>query len=126
MKLSNYFMLALVVLFFALGFQALQEAQPEAKNEKVYQALKPYMPYYLEKRVGGFQIMMKGSNEKEKPPITDVFKRLEQLEKGWGQQHLKIVGDDLIVMDANKTQIGKVSIKLADEKMWVKTFFMIQ
>ena len=75
------------------------EAQGKKRYEvskKVYQALKPYMPYYLEKRVGGFQIMMKGSNEKEKPPITDVFKRLEQLEKGWGQQHLKIVGDDLI------------------------------
>ena len=126
MKVSNYFIIALTIIFFALGFQALQDAQPEKKNERVYQALKEYMPYYLEKRVGGFQIMMKGSAEKEKPPITEVFRRLEQLEKGWGQQHLKIVANDLIIMDENKKEIGKIPFHLDEEKVWVKTFFMIK
>ncbi len=126
MKFSNLFMVGLAILFFTLGFRALQEAQPEAKNERVYQTLKQYMPYYLEKRVGGFQIMMKGSNVKEKPPITEVFKRLEQLEKGWGEKHLKIVDNDLIIMDDNKTQIAKISFHLEEEKIWTKAFFMIK
>lgn len=126
MKVSNLFMVGLTILFFTLGFQALQDAKPEAKSERVYQALKEYMPYYLEKRVGGFQIMKKGSKEKEKPPITEVFKRLEQLEKGWGEKHLKIVANDLIIMDDNKTQIGKISFHLDEEKTWTKTFFMIK
>ena len=126
MKFSNYFMIGLAVLFFTLGFNALKEAQPEKKSERVYQALKQYMPYYLEKRVGGFQIMMKGSKEKEKPPITEVYKRLEQLEKGWGQKHLKIVANDLIIMDDNKTQIGKIPFHLDEERVWTKTFFMLK
>ena len=126
MRLSNYFFVALTILFLALGFNALNKAQPEEKNERIYKALKPHMPYYLEKRVGGFQIMMKGSKEKEKPPITEVYKRLDQLEKGWGQKHLKIVGNDLIIMDENSTQIDKISFHLPKEKDWVKTFFMIK
>jgi hypothetical protein len=122
-KLSNYFIIALTILFFVLGFNALKDAQPEAKEERVYQALKTYMPYYLEKRVGGFQIMMKNSNVKEKPPITEVFRRLEQLEKGWGKEFLKIEADDLIIMDKNGTQIGKIPFHLPKEKEWVKVFF---
>jgi hypothetical protein len=43
------------------------------------------MPYYLEKRIGGFSIMKKGSKVKEKPPITEVLSRLEQFEQGWGK-----------------------------------------
>ncbi|MCK5110101.1 MAG: hypothetical protein KAQ94_01180 [Arcobacteraceae bacterium] len=122
-KLSNLFIIGLTILFFVLGFNALQDAQPEHKSKRIYKELKEYIPYYLEKRVGGFQIMMKGSKEKEKPPITEVFSRLDQLEKGWGKEFLKIVDNDLIIMDKNGTQIGKIPFHLPEEKQWVKTFF---
>jgi len=126
MKLSKYFVIGLSILFFWLGFQALQNAQPAQKNERVYKQLKVYMPYYLEKRIGGFQILMKGSTEKEKPPITDVYLRLDQLEQGWGKEHLKIAGNDLIVMDKEGKEIGKIPFHLDEEKVWVQTFFGIE
>ena len=125
-KLSNLFMIALAILFFVLGFNALQNAQPEHKNKRIYAELKKYSPYYLEKRVGGFQIMMKDSKSKEKPPIDQVFARLDQLEKGWGKDSLKIVGDDLIIMDELGKEIGKITFHLPEEKVWVQTFFGIK
>ncbi|MEA2019113.1 MAG: hypothetical protein U9N59_11755 [Campylobacterota bacterium] len=126
MKVSKYFIIALTILFFGLGFKALQDAQPEAKNKRIYTELKKYNPYYLEKRVGGFQIMMKGSKTKEKPPIDQVFTRLEQLEKGWGKESLKIVENDLIVMDKEGKEIGKIAFHLPEERIWVETFFGIK
>jgi len=126
MKMSNYFIAGLTILFFVLGIQALQDAQPEDKNERIYKSLKAYMPYYLEKRIGGFQIMMKGSIEKETPPIKEVYIRLEQLEKGWGTEHLKIVNNDLIIMDKDKKEIGKITFHLKEEIIWTKKFFNIQ
>lgn len=126
MKPSKYFIIGLSLLFFWLGFQSLQNAQPAKKNERIYKQLKAYMPYYLEKRVGGFQIMMKGSMEKEKPPITEVYLRLDQLEQGWGKEHLKIDANDLIVMDKEGKEIAKIPFHLDDEKVWVKKFFGIK
>ncbi len=126
MKLSKYFIIGLSLLFFWLGFQALQNAQPAKKSERIYKELKVYMPYYLEKRVGGFQIMMKGSIEKEKPPITEVYLRLDQLEQGWGKDHLKIVDNDLVVMDKEGKEIAKIPFHLDEEKVWVKKFFELK
>jgi hypothetical protein len=125
-KFSTFFMIVLSIVFFVLGFLALQEAQPEHKNKRVYQEIKKYSPYYLEKRIGGFQIRMKNSDTKEKPPITKVFQRLDQLEKGWGKDALKIENDTLIVMDKKGKVIGKIKLKTSKEKKWVKTFFEIK
>ncbi len=125
MKLSNGLFLALTALFLFLGFQALQKAQPTKKSERIYKEIQKYSPYYLEKRVGGFRIMMRGSAEKEQPPVTEVFLRLEQLEEGWGKEHLKIDGNNLIVLDKNAKQIAIIPFKEASEKAWVKSFFGI-
>ena len=125
-KMSNFFIIALTILFFGLGFNALQEAQPIHKSKRIYKEIKKYSPYYLEKRIGGFQIMMKNSKEKEKPPITEVFSRLDQLEQGWGKDALKIVNNDLIVMDKNGTKIGTIKIQNSEEKQWIQTFFNIK
>ena len=124
-KISNIAILAITVLFFVLGFQALDQAKTEPKSERVYKELKKYMPYYLEKRVGGFSICMKNSKVREKPPITEVLRRIEQLEKGWGQEHLKLQNNDLIIMDENKTVVGKIVLQKMEEKIWVKHFFEI-
>jgi hypothetical protein len=125
-KLSNYFIIGLTVLFFILGFNALQEARPAHKNERIYKEFKKYCPYYLEKRIGGFSILSKEDKIKEKPPITEVFSRLEQLEQGWGMEHLKIEDNLLIVLDNNKTKIGNIKIQTPKEKLWIQTFFNIK
>jgi len=125
MRLNNKILIALSVLFLFLGFQALNKAQPSQKSQRIYQEIKKYSPYYLEKRVGGFRIMMKGSKQKEQPPVTEVFNRLEQLESRWGKEHLKIDGNNLLVLDKDGKQIGIIPFHLPQEKQWVKSFFGI-
>lgn len=126
MKFGNGVLVALIILFFMLGYKSYQEAKPQEKSQRIYLELKKHMPYYLEKRVGGFQIMMKGSTTKEKPPITEVYRRLEQLEQGWGKEFLKIKGNDLIVVDKNGTQVAKIPFHLDEEKIWVQQYFDIK
>jgi len=125
-KTSNLILIGLLVGFFMLGFNALQEAKPEAKEERVYQALKAYMPYVLEKRLGGYSIVSKITGKKEKPPAAELFKRLDQLEKIWGKEHLKIEGNNLIVVDKNGTILGTIPFHFPKEKKWVKEFFGVE
>ena len=73
-----------------------------------------------------FQIMMVGSKTKEKPPIDQVFARLDQLEKGWGKDALQIIKNDLIISDENGTKIGKIILKTEEEKQWVQLFYGIK
>ena len=39
MEMSKYFIVGLIILFFGLGCQALQDAQPEHKNKRIYAEL---------------------------------------------------------------------------------------
>jgi len=126
MKFSNYFMIALAVVFFGLGFNALQNAKPSKKNARIYKKVKPYMPYYLEQRFGGFSILSKEDDKKEKPPIEEVYRRLEQLEQGWGMKHLQIKGDILIIKDNNGTKVDEIQFKNPDEIKWTKQYFNLK
>ncbi len=126
MKLNNTIMLALAILFFVLGYNALQDAKPTYKNKRIYTALQPYNPYYLEKRVGGFSILSKEDDIKEKPPITEVYHRLEQLEQGWGMQHLKIVNNKLEIYDNNKKLIKTIVFQNPKEKKWTQQYYNIK
>jgi len=126
MKMNNFFIIGLVVLFFILGFNALQDAQPSHKNKRIYPLVQKYSPYYLEKRIGGFSILSKDDDIKEKPPITEVYNRLEQLEKGWGMEHLKINENTLFIYDNNKTQVSKILFQNEDEKKWAQEYYSIK
>jgi hypothetical protein len=123
MKFSKLFIVALIGLFFLLSFNLMQEAKPSKKNERIYSKVKPYIPYYLEKRLGGFSILSKEDNVKEKPPIDKVFSRLEQLEQGWGMTHLQIINNKLIIKDNNGKQIDSIQIKTLEEQKWINQYF---
>ncbi|OPX27485.1 MAG: hypothetical protein B1H07_01325 [Campylobacteraceae bacterium 4484_166] len=125
MKFSNIFIVVLSLLFFYLGYAALQEAKPQYKNERVYNKLKPYIPYYLEKRVGGFSILKKGSSVKEKPPITDVYQRLEQLEQGWAKENLKLKNNTIWLYEDGSLKC-QIKLKTQDEIKWVNTYFKLK
>ncbi len=126
MKISNALFIALTLLFFFLGYKTLKEAKQEPKSQRIYQEIKKYSPYYLEKRIGGFQIMMKGSDVKEKPPITEVYTRLDQLDKGWGKEHISIDDNHVIIKSKDQKIIAKIKIELDSEKKWVQSFFQIK
>jgi hypothetical protein len=114
---------AFFAIFMFLGIMALKEGMPTPKNERVYSILQKHMPYTLEKRVGGYSIVSNETGIKEKPPAKDLFLRLEQLEKMWGKDFLKLDNDILIVLDKNKNEVTKIELKTKEEKAWVKEYF---
>ena len=115
--------LAFFVIFMFLGIMALKDSMPEPKNERVYTILQKHMPYTLEKRVGGYSIVSNETGVKEKPPAKDLFLRLEQLEKQWGKDFLKLENSTLIILDKDKKEIEKIDLKSTEETIWVKEYF---
>ncbi len=123
MKSKNLLIIAFFAVFMFLGLEALKQGMPSEKNERVYTILQKHMPYVLEKRAGGFSIRSKITDVKEKPPAKDVFLRLEQLEKLWGKEFLKLENNTLSILDKNKKEITKIILQSEDEKKWVKEYF---
>lgn len=114
---------AFFAIFMFLGIMALKEGMPSPKSERVYAILQKHMPYTLEKRVGGYSIVSSETGIKEKPPAKDLFLRLDQLEKLWGKDFLKLDNDFLVILDKNKNEIIKIELKTKEEKDWVKSYF---
>ncbi len=124
-KTSNLLLLGFFLGFIIIGGIAMKDSMPEEKDKRVYKALKPFMPYDLEKRIGGFYIVTKLTGNKEKPPSSEVMKRLDELEKEWGVSHLRLEGETLVILDDNKKVINKLQLSDHLEIKWVKEFFGI-
>ena len=114
---------AFFAMFMFLGIMALKDGMPAPKNERVYIILQKHMPYTLEKRVGGYSIVSNETGIKEKPPAKDLFLRLEQLEKLWGKDFLKLEDNTLIILDKDKKEVEKIELKTKEELDWVKSYF---
>jgi hypothetical protein len=120
---KNLLLFAFFAIFMFLGIMAMKEAMPSPKSERVYTILQKHMPYTLEKRVGGYSIVSNETGVKEKPPAKDLFLRLEQLEKQWGKDFLKLENNTLIVLDKDKKEVEKIDLKTDEEIAWVKEYF---
>ena len=118
--------ISFLVIFLFLGIMALKEGLPTQKNERIYAILQNYIPYFLEKRVGGYSIVSKETGIKEKPPAKDLFGRLEQLEKLWGQEFLQLEEDFLIILDKNKNEVLRLKLETKEEKAWIKSYFELK
>ncbi|QOP43965.1 hypothetical protein FJR45_08390 [Sulfurimonas sediminis] len=117
--------LGILFAFFALGFIAIQKATPDTKPHRIYKEIKVYSPYKFEKTIGGLAIVDTRTGTKEKPDAADSLYRMDELDQKWGKQHLKVVGNDVIVLgDANQT-VRKIYIETKEERDWLKKFFGI-
>ncbi len=105
--MSKKLFIGLLFVFLFLSFIAFKNALPEAKNKEVMNALAPYFPYKLEKTLKGLKIINTKTGEKEEPSNSMVFKRIDELEKKWGKNHLRLEGATLIILDDNKKEIKK-------------------
>jgi hypothetical protein len=76
--------------------------------------------------VGGYSIVSKETGIKEKPPAKDLFGRLEQLEKLWGQEFLQLEEDFLIILDKNKNEVLRLKLETKEEKAWIKSYFELK
>jgi hypothetical protein len=121
--MKKYLVIALGLGFAFLAINAFIESKPVSKAP-IYKSIERYSPYYLEKRFGGLEIMSKiDSAFKEKPNNMEVFHRMEFLEKEWGQKHLKIVSNELIISDDNGTELVKLPISTKIDSDFVHRYY---
>jgi GTPase involved in cell partitioning and DNA repair len=122
--MKNYLFIALGLGFLFLGFNAYQKSVPIEKNAAIYDEIKKYSPYYLDKRFGGLMILNKKDKEfKEKPTNMMVFKRLDELEQKWGQRYLKVSDSQVIVLDDENKTIVKLPIVSKEDRAFLQTFY---
>lgn len=117
--------LGAVFAFFVMGFIAMKQAMPEAKEDRIYKAIEIYSPYKLEKRIGGLTIVDTQHGTKEMPQSADVLHRFDELNKVWGNSHLRVLENEVVVLGDNNQSIVKIFIETAKEREFLKFFYGI-
>ncbi len=122
---KKVFVFSLLSAFLVMGILSMKRAMPEAKEERIYKAIKVYSPYQLEKRIGGLLILDSRDEEfKEKPSSAEVLHRLDELDKQWAKKHLSVVDNDIIVLKDDNTTV-KIFMETPKERAFIKSFFGI-
>ncbi|MGB6018882.1 MAG: hypothetical protein WBF77_04735 [Sulfurimonadaceae bacterium] len=123
MTVKKGLIFGLMFAFLVMGILAMQRAVPDTKNERMYKEIKVYSPYMLEKRMGGLTIVDKRDGTKEKPSAAEVLHRLDELDKEWGKDHLKIEKNDVVILGDNNQTIVKIFIETQEERAFLHNFF---
>jgi hypothetical protein len=124
-KFSKYLPIALFLGFFLIGFNVFLESKPQPKNKRVYEFVKKYSPYYIQKRFGGLTILSKEDKEfKEKPSSMEFFKKLQELESAWAKNHLKLQNNTLLIIDNNKT-LDSLKLQNKKEIDFIKSYYKV-
>ena len=111
--------------FLIMGIIAMDRAMPEAKEERIYKAIKEHSPYYLEKRIGGLTILKKNDEDfKEKINAAEVLHRLDELDKKWAKTHLSVNNNDIVILQDDNSTV-KIFMETPKERAFVKSFFGI-
>lgn len=122
-RVSNLLLAGFFIGFFFIGYIAFNDSMPEDKNKRVYELIKPHLPYTVDPSMSGFSIKYKITGEKESPPASEVLKRVDELDKQWGIDHLRLTGQKLEILDKNKKVIAIIVLQSAEEMAWVKKFY---
>lgn len=119
------FFFGIIAAAFILGLISFKQAQPSHKEERIFKEIRIYSPYILEKRMGGLEIVDKRDGTKEKPSSADVMLRLDELESKWGKEHLRVEGNEVIVLGENNQAITRIYIQNEKERNFLKKFYGI-
>jgi len=126
-KYSKYLPIALFLGFLFIGIVTFMQAKPTHKEARVYKIVKEYSPYYLQKTIGGLNILKKGDKEfKESPDNAQLFKRFEFLEKEWGQKHLKLENSTLYILDDSNKTLKTLKLQNQKELNFVKNYYGVK
>ena len=112
--------------FLILGAVSMQRAMPNAKEQRIYEAIKVYGPYTMEKRIGGLTIIDKRDGTKEKPSSKEVFHRMDELEQEWGKTHLKIDNNDVVILGENNQTVVRIFMETEKERAFVQKFYGVK
>ncbi|MEA1891684.1 MAG: hypothetical protein U9N33_03130 [Campylobacterota bacterium] len=121
---KKFIVFSLLFAFLVMGFVAMQRAMPEAKEDRIYKAIKVYSPYELEKRMGGLTIINTKDGTKEKPSAAEALHRIDELDKQWAKKHLSVQGNDVLITRDGNTTV-KIFIQTPKERAFIKSFFGI-
>jgi len=125
MSMKKALIFGFFTAFLILGIVSMKRAMPDAKEARIYSAIKVYTPYTIEKKVGGFNIVDKRTGEKEKPSSKEVFHRLDELEQKWGKEYLSIENNDVLIKGENNQTVARIFIETEKERVFLKTFYGI-
>lgn len=125
MSMKKALIFGFFTAFLILGVVSMKRAMPEAKEERIYQAIKVYSPYTVEKKVGGLTIIDKRNGEKESPSSKEFFHRVDELDKKWGKEHLVVDNNEVLVIGENNQTVAKIFIENQKEREFLKSFFGI-
>lgn len=125
MNMNKLLLIGFLIAFVIMGALTMQRSMPSHKEERIYNALKVYMPYKLDKYVGGLAIVDSRDGRKEKPSAQEVLLRLDELEREWGREYLKVEGDHVIILGENNQSVARVFIESPQERDFLKKFFGI-
>ena len=124
--MRQYLIWALAAGFLIIGVTAFFNSQPESKNKRVYQEVKKFSPYYIDKRVGGLNIKSREEVDfEEKPDNVQIFHRLDELEKAWGKTHLVLENFQLHILDNNGSTLTTFPLESQDEIDFIHRFYGI-
>jgi len=125
MNMKKVIIFGVFTVAILMGVLSMKRAVPDAKEARIYKEIQVYSPYQMEKRIGGLVIIDKRDGRKEKPSNAEVFHRMDELEQGWGKEHLRIDGNDLHVIGENNQTIIRIFIETPKEKEFLHTFYGI-
>ena len=125
MSMKKALIFGFFTAFLILGIVSMQRAMPDAKEERIYTAIKVYSPYTMEKKIGGFNIIDKRDGTKESPSSKEVFHRLDELEQKWGKEHLTIENNDVLIKGENNQTVARIFLETEKERAFVQRFYGI-
>lgn len=125
MNVKKALIFGFLAAFLVLGTLSMKRAMPEAKEKRIYDAIVIYSPYTMEKRIGGLTIIDKRDGAKEKPSAADVMHRMDELQKNWGKNHLRVENNQVIVLGENNQSVAKIFIETQKERNFLKNFYGI-
>ncbi|MBE0513867.1 hypothetical protein [Sulfurimonas sp.] len=125
MSMKKALIFGFFTAFLILGIVSMKRALPDAKEERIYQAIKVYSPYTVEKKVGGLTIIDKRNGEKESPSSKEFFHRVDELDKAWGKEHLSIENNEVLILGENNQTVARIFIENQKEREFLKNFFGI-
>ena len=125
MSVKKGLFIVFLFAFLVMGFVSMQRAMPDAKEDRIYKAIRVYSPYKLEKRIGGLTILDSRTGDKEKPEAAEVLHRLDEVDKKWAKKYLRIENNDVLIMGENNQTMVKIFMETEKEKQFVKTFYGI-
>ena len=113
---------AMLAGFIFVSFASFYANLPAPKNKRVYEAILPYFPYKIKKELGGLDIEDVRKHKDLNIDNAKVYLIYDQLLQKWGQSHLQLQGNNLLIFDDQKRVVKKVALN-SKEKEWVKNFF---